>query len=235
MNKYAAETFGTFALVLAGTGAVVIDAVTGGGVSHVGVALTFGLVVMAMIYAVGDVSGAHLNPAVTFGFWLAGRLPGRCVVPYVLSQLAGAVTASLLLRAMFSNRAYLGATLPAGSEWQSFALEAVLTALLMFVILCVSTGPKEVGVMAGIAVGGVIAFEALFAGPISGASMNPARSLAPALVSGHLHSLWVYLAAPLLGAAAAVPCWRITRGRKDEHLTRPVTSRITEAHYVRND
>lgn len=235
MSKYAAETFGTFALVLAGTGAVVIDAVTGGGVSHVGVALTFGLVVMAMIYAVGDVSGAHLNPAVTFGFWLAGRLPGRCVGPYVLSQVAGAVTASLLLRAMFSNRAYLGATVPAGPDWQSFALETVLTALLMFVILCVSTGPKEVGVMAGIAVGGVIGFEALFAGPISGASMNPARSFAPALVSGHLHSLWVYVAAPLLGAAAAVPCWRITRGRTDERQTGRIANRNTEARYVRND
>ena len=231
MNRYAAEAFGTFALVFAGTGAVVIDAVTGGGVSHVGVAITFGLVVMAMIYAVGDVSGAHLNPAVTLGFWLARRLPGRCVAQYMLSQVGGALAASLLLRAMFSDRAYLGATLPAGSASQSFALEAVLTALLMFVILCVSTGPKEVGVMAGIAVGGVIGFEAMFAGPISGASMNPARSLAPALVSGHLQSLWVYLAAPILGAAAAVPCWRITRGRtnarvrdKAEMLTATATS-----------
>jgi aquaporin NIP len=229
MNKYAAETFGTFALVLAGTGAVVIDAVTGGGVTHVGVSLTFGLVVMAMIYAVGDVSGAHLNPAVTFGFWLAGRLPGRCVGPYVLWQLAGAVSASLLLRAMFSNRAYLGATLPVGSEWQSFALETVLTAMLMFVILCVSTGPKEVGVMAGIAIGGVIGFEAMFAGPISGASMNPARSLAPALVSGHFHALWVYLAAPLLGSAAAVPCWRITRGPTNERTGDRIPRRMTEA------
>jgi aquaporin Z len=211
VSRYAAEVFATFALVFAGTGAVVIDAVTGGGVTHVGIAITFGLVVMAMIYAVGDVSGAHLNPAVTLGFWLARRLPGRCVAPYVLSQLMGALAASLALRGMFGNRAYLGATLPAGSEWQSFALEAVLTAVLMFVILCVSTGPKEVGIMAGIAVGGVIGFEAMFAGPICGASMNPARSLAPALVSGHLQSVWVYLAAPLAGAAMAVPCWRITR------------------------
>lgn len=229
MSKYAAETFGTFSLVFAGTGAVVIDAVTGGGVSHVGVALTFGLVVMAMIYAVGDISGAHLNPAVTFGFWLARRLPGRWVVPYILAQLAGALAASVLLRSMFSNTAYLGATLPAGSQGQSFALEAVLTALLMFVILCVSTGPKEVGVMAGIAVGGVIGLEALFAGPISGASMNPARSLAPALVSGHLHALWVYLAAPMAGAAAAVPCWRITRGGTKERPASRVAIQMTEA------
>lgn len=216
MNKYAAEVFGTFALVFAGTGAVVIDAVTGGGVGHVGVAVTFGLVVMAMIYAVGDVSGAHLNPAVTAGFWLARRLPGRCAVPYLLSQLTGAFLASGVLRAMFSNRAYLGATLPAGSDAQSFWLEVVLTFLLMFVILCVSTGPKEVGVMAGIAIGGVVGLEAMFAGPISGASMNPARSLAPAVVSGHLQSLWIYLLAPLIGSAVAVPCWRLTRGRVGE-------------------
>ena len=234
MSKYAAEFLGTFALVFAGTGAVVIDAVTGGGVTHVGVALTFGLVVMAMIYAVGDVSGAHLNPAVTAGFWLAGRLPGRCVAPYVASQLAGALLASALLRGMFSNRAYLGATLPAGSALQSFALEAVLTGMLMFVILCVSTGPKELGVMAGIAVGGVIAFEALFAGPISGASMNPARSLAPALVSGHVQFVWVYVAAPLLGSAISVPCWRVTRGAAEPVALRH-SVRAREVEHVQSD
>ena len=210
-RKYAAEVIGTFALVFAGTGAVVIDDVSRGGVTHVGVALTFGLVVMALIYALGDVSGAHFNPAVTVGFWLAGRLPGRCVTAYIACQLVGALLASALLRVMFGNYAYLGATLPAGPELQSFVLEAVLTAFLMFVILHVSTGPKEVGVMAGIAVGGVIGLEALFAGPICGASMNPARSFAPALVSGHLTSLWLYLTAPILGSAVAVPCWRLTR------------------------
>jgi aquaporin Z len=166
---------------------------------------------MAMIYAVGDVSGAHLNPAVTLGFWLARRLPGRLVVPYMICQLAGAMSASVLMRLMFGNRVYLGATLPAGPAVQSFILEAVLTAVLMFVILCVSTGPKEIGVMAGIAVGGIIGLEAMFAGPISGASMNPVRSIAPAVVSGHLAHLWVYVAAPILGAAIAVPCWRVTR------------------------
>jgi aquaporin Z len=211
MRKYAAEVLGTFALVFAGTGAVVINDVTGGGVTHVGIAATFGLVVMAMIYAVGDVSGAHLNPAVTIGFFLAGRLRGRCVLPYIASQIAGAFAASGALLLLFGNHAHLGATLPAGSAWQSFGLEAMLTWLLMFVILCVSTGSKEVGAMAGTAIGGVIALEAMFAGPISGASMNPARSLAPAVVSGTLASLWVYIAAPVLGAALAVPCWRMTR------------------------
>jgi aquaporin Z len=209
---YAAELFGTFALVFAGTGAVVIDAVIPGSVSHVGIAITFGLIVMAMIYALGDVSGAHLNPAVSVGFWLARRMPGRRVVPYIVSQLIGAILASGLLRLLFSNVAHLGATLPAGSFGQSFGLETVLTALLMFVILCVSTGPKETGLMAGIAVGGIVGLEAMFAGPICGASMNPARSIAPALVSGHLQSLWIYVVAPLIGAAIAVPCWRLTRG-----------------------
>ena len=211
MNKYVAELLGTFAMVFAGTGAIVVDHVSGGAVTHVGVAVTFGLVVMAMIYALGDVSGAHLNPAVTCGFWLAGRMPGRCVGPYVIAQAAGALAASAALRLMFGNVAHLGASLPAGSDGQSFALELVLTAILMFVILNVSTGPKEVGVMAGIAVGGVIGLEAMFAGPICGASMNPARSLAPAVVSGHLQSLWLYIAAPVIGAAIAVPCWKLTR------------------------
>lgn len=210
-KKYAAEVFGTFALVFAGTGAVVIDDVSHGAVTHVGVAITFGLVVMSLIYALGDVSGAHFNPAVTIGFWLAKRLPGRCVPIYIACQAAGGILASLLLWATFGNRAYLGATIPAGPEFQSFVLEVVLTAFLMFVILNVSTGPKEVGVMAGIAVGGVIGLEAMFAGPICGASMNPIRSLAPAVVSGHLASLWVYLTAPVIGAAIAVPCWRLTR------------------------
>jgi aquaporin Z len=214
MRKYAAELLGTFGLVFAGTGAIVIDAVSGGGVTHVGVSLTFGLIVMAMIYAVGDVSGAHLNPAVTLGFYLARRLPGRAVLPYVLSQVCGAFLASVTLLALFGNRASLGATVPAGPAWQSFGLEALLTGLLMFVILCVSTGPREVGTMAGIAVGGVIALEALFAGPICGASMNPARSLAPAVVSGNFRDQWVYLAGPVLGATAAVPLWRLIRANR---------------------
>ena len=207
-KRHSAEVLGTFCLVFSGTGALIANDVTGGTVSHVGVALTFGLVVMAMIYAVGDVSAAHLNPAVTVGFWLARRFPGRAVVPYVLSQLLGAFLASGVLRAIFLTHATLGATQPAGPAWQSFLLEVVLTAILMFVILAVSSGSKEKGVMAGIAVGGVIAMEALFAGPICGASMNPARSLAPAVVAGNVAELWIYLAAPLLGAAIGVGCCR---------------------------
>lgn len=212
MRKYVAEALGTYGLVFAGTGAVIINAITAGAVTHVGVSLTFGLIVMAMIYAVGDVSGAHMNPAVTVGFFIARRLPGRCVLPYLASQLAGALLASLTLLLLFGNHASLGATLPLGSPRQSFGLEVILTAILMFVILCVSTGPKEVGTTAGIAIGGTIALEALFAGPICGASMNPARSLAPALVSGNLYALWVYLTAPVLGAALAVPLWFAIRG-----------------------
>ncbi|MEW6161025.1 MAG: MIP family channel protein [Verrucomicrobiota bacterium] len=208
MKKFFAESFGTFALVFAGTGAVIINQESGGTITHVGVALTFGLVVLAMIYTLGDISGAHINPAVTIGFWMARRFPGQQVAPYLISQCLGAVSASVLLRALFPRNETLGATLPAGGPWQSFVLEIILSALLMFVILNVSTGAKEKGITAGIAVGSVIGFEALFAGPISGASMNPARSFAPALVGMHLDHLWIYLVAPVLGALLAVVACR---------------------------
>jgi aquaporin Z len=204
MKRLTAEALGTFCLVFAGTGAIVINDTHDGAVTHVGIALTFGLVVLAMIYALGDVSGCHLNPAVTLGFFAARRFEGRWVGPYLLSQCLGAVAASLVLSLMFPSSVTLGATLPTGSAVQSFVLEAILTFLLMFVVLSVSTGSKEKGVLAGVAVGAVIALEALFAGPVSGASMNPARSLAPALVAWRLDSLWVYLTAPILGALAGV-------------------------------
>lgn len=204
MRKLVAETFGTFALVFAGTGAVVVDHASQGAVSHAGIALTFGLIVLAMIYAIGDVSGCHLNPAVTLGFFLARRFRAHAVVPYIVSQCVGAVLASIVLRLMFPVDPTLGATLPAGSVLQSFVMEFILTLILMFVILCVSTGSKEKGIMAGVAVGSVIALEALFGGPVSGASMNPARSLAPAVVAFQLDHLWIYLTAPVLGALAGV-------------------------------
>ncbi|MDO8547386.1 MAG: aquaporin [Nitrospirales bacterium] len=199
-----AEAVGTFALVFAGTGAIVINDITGGAVSHIGISLTFGLVILAMIYALGDISGAHFNPAVTIGFWAARRIERSTVMPYILSQCAGALLASLLLRLLFPSHESLGATQPAGPALQSFVLESILTFVLMLVILQVSRGGKEKGITAGMAVGAVIALEALFAGPISGASMNPARSLAPALVSLQLAHLWIYILAPLAGAAGAV-------------------------------
>ncbi|MBI3408353.1 MAG: aquaporin [Planctomycetes bacterium] len=208
MKKLAAELFGTFALVFAGTGAIVINDVTGGVVSHVGIAVTFGLIVLAMIYAVGEVSGAHLNPAVTIGFVAARRFPVRRALPYIASQCVGALLASLCLCVLFPQHESLGATRPWGHPIQSLLLEAILTALLMFVILSVSTGAKEKGITAGIAVGSVIALEAMLAGPISGASMNPARSLAPAVVSLQLDNLWIYLLAPVVGAAASVAVCR---------------------------
>jgi aquaporin Z len=199
-----AEAIGTFALVFAGTGAIVINESSHGVISHVGIALTFGLIVLAMIYTLGDISGAHINPAVTIGFWFSRRLPAREVLPYIASQGAGALIASGIMRFLFPENRFLGATQPSGPVLQSFVLEFLLTALLMFVILGVSTGAREKGITAGIAVGSVIALEAMFAGPITGASMNPARSLSPALVSGHFENLWLYLTAPVLGAAVGV-------------------------------
>ena len=211
MKKLAGEFIGTFSLVFAGTGAIVVNETSNGAVTHVGVALTFGLVVLAMIYTVGDISGAHLNPAVSLGFFAARRFSMREVIPYIVSQCAGAFAASGVLRLLFPRDATLGATLPAGSATQSFVLELILTAILMFVILSVSTGAAEEGITAGIAVGSVIGLEAMFAGPICGASMNPARSLAPAVVSQHLSSLWIYLVAPTTGALLAVIGCRCVR------------------------
>jgi aquaporin Z len=213
VKRLAAEVFGTFCLVFAGTGAIIINDARAGAVSHVGIALTFGLVVMAMIYALGDVSGAHLNPAVTLGFVAARQFAPRPAVGYILSQITGALLASILLRLLFPDNVTLGATLPAGPAWQSFVLEIFLTWILMFVILSVSVGAKEKGILAGVAVGGVVAFEALFAGPICGASMNPARSLAPALVSGQLQHLWVYIFAPVIGSSLAIIACRCIQER----------------------
>lgn len=203
MQKYFSEFIGTFALVFCGTGAIVIDQQSGGAVTHVGVAVTFGLIVLAMIYTFGEVSGAHLNPAVTLGFSALGIFPKKEIAPYLGSQIAGAFLASGLLRFLFPTSQNLGATLPAGSDGQSFVLEVVLTFLLMLVIIRVSQGAKETGWFAGITIGAVVGLEAMFAGPICGASMNPARSLAPAVISGNVSQVWIYLAAPVLGALLA--------------------------------
>src|SRR3954470_7227530 len=210
-KKYFAEGLGTFFLVFAGTGAIVINEVSGGAVTHPGIALTFGLIVLAMIYTVGEISGAHLNPAVTLGFWAAKRFPKESVLPYILSQCGGAIFASLLMHFLFPYNQTLGATLPKESAGQSFLLEFILTFLLMWVVLNVSTGAKEKGITAGIVVGSVIALEAMFAGPICGASMNPARSLGPALVSAQLGNLWIYVVGPVIGAAIGVIGCRCVR------------------------
>ena len=207
-RRLCAEAFGTFCLVFAGTGAVIVNEVTGGGVTHVGVALTFGLVVMALVYALGKSSGCHINPAVTLGLCAAGRFNQTLVMPNIGSQSAGAFLASGMLRVLLPESRALGATIPAGSDFQSLVLEFVLTLILMVVILGIASGPSEERPLAGIAIGGVIGFEALFAGPISGASMNPARSLAPAVVAMQLDQVWIYVVAPVAGALASVPLCR---------------------------
>jgi aquaporin Z len=204
MKKYVAEFIGTFMLVFCGTGAVIINDLTNGTVTHVGVAITFGLIVTATIFSLGTISGAHINPAVTIAFSISRLLAWREALPYITSQLSGAITASLLLKFLFPSSVLLGSTFPAGGMMQSFILELILTFILMFVILQVSTGSKEQGLFAGAAVGSVVLLEAMFAGPICGASMNPARSLAPAIISGHTEHLWIYLTAPVSGASVAV-------------------------------
>ncbi len=205
MKKLLAEFLGTYALVFAGTGAIVINQHTNGVITHAGIAITFGLVVMSMIYAFGNLSGAHLNPAVSIAFTLSGRFEAKQLLPYISSQLTGALAASLTLRLLFPANELLGATMPSGSEMQSFVLEFILTFFLMLVIFNVAHGSKEQGMMAGVAIGGIVALEAMFAGPICGASMNPVRSLGPAVVSMHLEHIWIYVAAPIAGAALSVP------------------------------
>ena len=207
MRKYIAELIGTFALIFCGTGAIIINQESGGAITHVGIAITFGLIVTTMIYTIGDISGAHLNPAVTIAFCIAKEFPIKDILPYIVSQGIGAVLASFTLHILFPTNIELGATLPAGSDLQSFILEVILTFILMFVILRVAKGSKEQGIFAGLAIGSVVLLEAMFAGPICGASMNPIRSLAPAIVSGHLEHIWVYLLAPVLGAILAVFAW----------------------------
>lgn len=213
MNKYIAELLGTFALVFCGTGAIVINQQTGGVITHIGIAITFGLIVMAMIYALGDISGAHMNPAVTFAFTIAKRFQLKQVLPYIVSQAAGAILASAMLKFLFPTNPTLGATLPAGTEMQSFILEFILSFFLMLVIINVANGSKEQGMFAGLAIGSTVLLEALFAGPICGASMNPIRSISPAVVSGHTEHLWIYILAPIAGTAFAIPVYHLLHNK----------------------
>ena len=209
----AAEVIGTFALVFAGCGAIMVEAKTQA-LGQVGIAATFGLVIMAMVYALGHVSGAHFNPAVTFAFALTRHFPWPRVGAYWAAQLAGALVAALLLRASLGNLAEVGATLPSGSQGQAFVWELVLSFFLMLVIMAVATDTRAVGEAAAIAIGGTVALDALFGGPISGASMNPARSLGPALVAVNLDAVWVYLTAPLAGATLGALAYQLVRGEQ---------------------
>lgn len=211
LRAMVAEAIGTFALVFAGAGAIMVDAKTHA-LGHIGVALTFGLVILAMIYAVGHISGAHFNPAVTLAFAVSRHFPWSRAVAYWAAQALGALAAAALLRGSLGNVAHVGATLPSGSVAQSFLWEVVMSTFLMFVIMAVATDTRAVGEAAAIAIGGTVALDAMFGGPISGASMNPARSLGPAIVSGDLHAIWIYLVAPVFGAASGALAYQFVRG-----------------------
>ncbi len=212
-----AEGLGTFILVFAGTGAVMVNKISGGSLTHLGVSFVFGAVVAAMIYAIGHISGAHFNPAVTLGFWASGFFPKYKVLPYILAQCAGAIAASALLLITLGKVANLGATIPLNGNWlQSLILETVLTFILMFVILGSGLDRRAHIGFAGIAIGLTVGLEAAFMGPITGASMNPARSLGPALIGGIWEHHWVYWVAPIWGAQLAVAVYRqLSNGFRD--------------------
>src|SRR5438128_1775249 len=213
LRRSVAEGVAAFALVFAGCGAVVTNATHGGTLGSVGVSLVFGLVIMVMIYATGHLSGAHINPAVTVAFTLTRHFPLRDAVAYVGAQLAGATAGALLLLATWSSKpAHLGATVPSVASGTALVYEIVLSAFLMFVITAVATDTRAVGAAAAIAIGGTVGLDALFGGPITGASMNPARSFGPALVSGTWHDFWIYVAGPVVGAALGALAYRVVPG-----------------------
>jgi aquaporin NIP len=213
IRRAAAEGFGVFALAFAGCGAIITEAEHPGTLGAVGIALVFGLIVMAMVYAAGHLSGAHLNPAVTLAFVVTRHFPRTEALAYLAAQLAGALIAAGLLAAIWpSQPAALGASIPTVGIGSAFAYEAVLTALLMFVIMAVATDTRAIGAGAAIAIGGTVGLDALFGGPITGASMNPARSIGPALVAGELSDLWLYVAAPLVGATIGALSYQLVRG-----------------------
>ncbi|MCH2045870.1 MAG: aquaporin [Saprospiraceae bacterium] len=208
MKKFIAEGIGTFALVFCGTGAIIINDVSGGTIGHIGIAMTFGLIVTSMIYAFGGISGAHINPAVSIAFSLTNLYDKKYLLSYISAQILGAFLASSILLFLFPTQDNLGATLPHGSWQQSFILEIILTYFLMIVILFVSQD-KNNQAFTGIAVGFTVMLEALFAGPITGASMNPARSISPAVVSGDISVLWIYILAPIIGAVLGSLTWKL--------------------------
>lgn len=210
MQKYLSEFIGTFSMLFFGTGAMIVENIQPT-IGVFGIAAAWGIVVMAMIYAFGETSGAHINPAVTIGFALTGKFNKKLVLPYIISQILGAITASFTLKLLFPNQLLYGNTLPLNSWLQSFVLELIMTFILMLVILKVATGSKETGTMAAVAIGGVVLIEALVFGPITGASMNPARSIAPALASGNFTGLWLYIVAPILGAVLAVFIFKLMK------------------------
>jgi MIP family channel proteins len=205
-----AEFIGAFALVFAGCGAIMVNATTGA-LGQVGIAITFGLVIMAMVYAGGHVSGAHFNPAVSISFALTRHFPWRRVAAYAAAQVTGALAAAAILRASLGDVANVGATVPSGSDGQAFLWEFVMTFFLMFVIVAVATDTRAVGEAAAIAVGGTVGLDAMFGGPVSGASLNPARSFGPAVVAGEFGSLWIYILAPILGAALGAFAYQFVR------------------------
>ncbi|WP_298556371.1 aquaporin [uncultured Algibacter sp.] len=213
MKQYISETIGTFAMIFCGCGAMTINEITGGSISHAGVAATWGLIVMAMIYAFGEISGAHFNPAVTIAFAFAKKFNWNKVPKYILAQAIGAIFAAFLLWFLFPESQFLGETTPAEGfpPYKAAILEFLLTFFLMVVVINVSTGSKETGTMAGIAVGGIILLEAMFAGPMTKASMNPIRSIAPALFTSNFQYLWLYITAPILGAIAAVSSCKLVK------------------------
>jgi MIP family channel proteins len=212
-RRAGAEGLAAFALVFAGCGAAVTDARYDGALGTVGIALVFGLVIMVMVYAAGHLSGAHINPAVTIAFTLTRHFPARDAVAYVGAQLAGASAGALLLLAVWTDRpAKLGATVPTVATGSALVYELVLTAFLMFVIMAVATDTRAVGAAAAIAIGGTVGLGALFGGPVTGASMNPARSFGPAVAAGEWHGFWIYLAGPVAGAALRALAYQAVRG-----------------------
>jgi aquaporin NIP len=212
-RRAAAEGVAAFFLVVAGCGAIVANSVYHGALGAVGVALVFGLVIMVLVYATGHLSGAHINPAVTIGFTLTRHFPPRDAVAYIAAQLAGATAGALVLLVLWPDQpADLGATVPTVAVGRAFLYELLLTALLMFVIMAVATDTRAVGQAAAIAIGGTIGLDALFGGPVTGASMNPARSFGPALVSGTWTDFWVYVAGPIAGAALGALAYQLVRG-----------------------